>query len=247
MTLPIPGGAAPAPPKPGLNLKVAGDPAPKGGKPPVVKGGKPGKPGKIASVLKKRAALSPVAKAGIGVVVIAIAIAGVFFYKIFFPAPSKEVVIKPIIVKPVAKEPSAADVAAAAAKAAADAQKAADALAAKRAADAAAAAAAAQEPTPTPATESVMADASLTKDVKVNTTRLEAAPAASAAFRTYVAGAEIGGVFQGTPSRALINGTIFREGQVVENQLGIIFDRIDADKKVIYFKDTTGAEVSKNY
>jgi hypothetical protein len=230
--------------KPGLNLRVAGDPVPKAGKPPVVK---VGKPGKMASVLKKRAALSPIAKAGIGVVVIAMAIAAIFFYRIFFPPPSKEVPIRPIAVKPVVKDTSAADTAAAAAKAAANAQKAAEALAAKRAADAAAAAAAQQEPTPTPATEAVMANASLSKDVKVNSTRLEAAPAASAAFRTFVAGAEIGGVFQGTPARALINGTIVREGQVVDNQLGITFDRIDADKKIIYFKDPSGAEVSKNY
>ena len=34
---------------------------------------------------------------------------------------------------------------------------------------------------------------------------------------------------------------------MVDSELGIAFDRIDADKKVIYFKDATGAEVSKNY
>jgi hypothetical protein len=92
-----------------------------------------------------------------------------------------------------------------------------------------------------------MVQSNLTSDVKVNSTRIEAAPAASAAFRTYVASANIGGVFQGTPSRALINGTIWREGQMVESVLQITFDRIDSVNKVIYFKDSTGAEVSKSY
>jgi hypothetical protein len=92
-----------------------------------------------------------------------------------------------------------------------------------------------------------MAPTTITTDVKVNSTRIDAAPAASAAFRTFVAGAGIGGVFQGTPSRALINGSIVREGQTVESSLNIVFDHIDVDHKVIYFKDSTGAVVSKNY
>jgi hypothetical protein len=144
---------------------------------------------------------------------------------------------------------AAAAAAAAAAKAAADATKLADAVAAKRAEQAKADAAAQGQdvPTPTPATVSVMEQSSLTSDVKVNNTHVDAAPEASAAFRTFVAGASIGGVFQGTPSRALINGTIVREGQVIESSLGIAFDRIDSVNKVIYFKDSTGAVVSKNY
>jgi hypothetical protein len=246
MSLPTSGTAPPPPPKPGLNLKVAGD-APakggKGGKPPVAKPGKAPKPG---SVLRKRSALGPVAKVGIAVFVVAIAVAGIFFYRIFFPAPSKPVEVKiPVVAKPV-PDPKAA--AAAAAKAAADSAKAAEAAAAKKAADQAKAdAAAAGTPTPTATTESVMAESSIDSDVKVTSTHLDAAPAASAAFRTFVAGAVIGGVFQGTPSRALINGSIVREGQVVENSLGISFERIDSVNKVIYFKDSTGAEVSKNY
>jgi hypothetical protein len=33
----------------------------------------------------------------------------------------------------------------------------------------------------------------------------------------------------------------------VESSLNITFDHIDVDHKVIYFKDSTGAVVSKNY
>jgi hypothetical protein len=248
--------SAPPPPAPamkaGLNIKVAGDPAPKGkgGKPPVVKPGKTPKPG---AVLEKRSTLGPVAKVGIGVVVVAVAVAGIFFYRIFFPAPTKDVQLKPTpVAKPVVKDikDAAAVAAATAAKAAADATKLADAIAAKRAAEQAKVDAAAEGqdvPTPTPATESVMAQSSISSDVKVNNTHLDAAPAASPAFRAFVAGASIGGVFQGTPSRALINGSIVREGQVIEGALGISFDRIDSVNKVIYFKDSTGAFVSKNY
>jgi hypothetical protein len=226
-------------PKPALNIKVAEAALKVGGK-PVVKPGKPGKAPKAASVLGKRSALSPVAKAGIAVLAVAIVVGALFSYRIFFPAPTNDVILKPPpVIKPVAKPVD----------------NAADDLAAKRKAEQAkvdAAIAGEDVPTPTPtpataATESVMVQTDITSDVKVNSTHLDAAPAASAAFRTFVADASIGGVFQGTPSRALINGSIVREGQVVDSSLGIEFERIDSDKKAIFFKDSTGAEVSKNY
>lgn len=221
--------------KPNLGLKVTAEAPPLkvGGKPPV----KPGKGG----VLRKRASLSPVAKAGVAIFVVALAIGAVFSYRIFFPA--KDVSIK---LPPVVKAPPKNDAADLANKAAEQAK----ADAARKAAEQAKAdALAAQEPTPTPtpASVTVMAPTTITSDVKVNSTRIEAAPAASAAFRTFVASANIGGVFQGVHSRALINGSIVREGQVVEGGLQITFDRIDSVNKVIYFKDATGAEVSKSY
>jgi hypothetical protein len=230
---------------------VSSEAAVKGGKPPVVKPGKPGKAGKLGSVLRKRAALSPVMKAGVAVVVIAFVVAGIFFYRIFFPAPTPDVPVKlQIVVRPPPPKDDPAALAAKAAAAADAAKKAQDALAAKKLADQAkadAAAAAENEPAPADTTESVMAEAPISKDVKVNNTHLDAAPAASAAFRAFVAGASIGGVFQGTPARALINGTIVREGDIVESSLGISFARIDSIQKTIYFKDGTGAQVSKNY
>ncbi|MFY9923055.1 MAG: hypothetical protein WCA95_05525 [Opitutaceae bacterium] len=233
--------------KPNLGKKAPADVPLKLGVKPPVKAGKPG------AVLRKRAALGPVAKAGVAVVVVAILIGGIYSYRIFFPG--RDVTVK---AAPIAKPPvkSAADAAAdLLKKAAAEPGKLIDngqnAIAARRAAEQAKidAAMTGQEPTPTPTPtpETVMVQSNLTSDVKVNSTRIEAAPAASAAFRTYVASANIGGVFQGTPSRALINGTIWREGQMVESVLQITFDRIDSVNKVIYFKDSTGAEVSKSY
>jgi hypothetical protein len=248
--------AAPPPPtgKPALNIKVSAESPGKPGsaKPPVKPGSvKPGKPGgkpgvKPGSVISKRPALGLVAKIGIGVLAVAVVIGGFFSYRIFFAPAAAPIVIK---VSPPAK--TAKEIADAAAKIVADGQAA---IAARRKAeqakvDAALAGEEVAAPTPTPsnAVESVMVQASISSDVKVNSQRLEAAPAASAAFRTFVANASIGGVFQGHPSRALINGSIVKEGQTVDGGLGIEFERIDADKKSIFFKDGTGAEVSKDY
>jgi hypothetical protein len=235
----------PAGPK-GIQIKVAEGPK-IGGKPVV-------KPGKMTPVLRKRPALGILAKVGIAVLILAVAIGGIFSYRIFFPAPSHVVAIKS---PPIAK-PAALDLAP---KGAAEPVKGADGGAnptaspgtgdqAKGNAEASGQPTAAPTPVPTPdkaATESVMVQSNLSTDVKVNNTKIDTSVAASAEFRLFVANAEIGGVFQGTPARALINGKIVKAGQAVDNQLGILFDRIDSEKKVIYFKDATGAEVSKEY
>jgi hypothetical protein len=240
---PVPGsvpklslGTAPGAEKPPSAPKVGLKKGLKPGAPPPIKVAvkPPGAP-KPGTLLKKRSALSPIAKAGVAVLVIAAAVGGIYFYRIFFPPPAPEVRIKvdPIVKKVPAKDP-AADAKAAELKAAADAKD------------------DAPTPTPTPtvppaAVEDVMASTNLTSDVKVNSTHLDAAHAASPEFRAYVANASIGGVFQGKPARALINGVIVREGQVVDSPLAIAFERIDAANKIIYFRDATGAEVSKNY
>jgi hypothetical protein len=242
----------------GLHIRVAEKQPPPGAKPSV-------KPGKPAPVLRKRPALTPVMKAGIAVAAIA-ALGGAFFaYRIFFeppPAPPP-IVLQHVAPPPKPPAPAAPTVAAVVAKVAAAPAKVVDngldAVAQHRAAEQAKvdAAASGEDVTPTPppdvaapgapGTQSVLAQASIGSDVKANITRLDTSSAASPDFRAFVANANIGGVFQGTPSRALINGRIIREGQVVDDTLGITFERIDADKKVIYFKDATGAEVSRDY
>jgi hypothetical protein len=237
----------------GLHIRVAEKAPAAGAKPPV-------KPGKPSPVLRKRPALTPVMKAGIAVAVIAALGGGFFAYRIFFPppAPEEKIVFKPLgPPKPVvAAKQVVTDVAAKVATAPAKlVDSGLDAIAQRRAAEQAKVDAAAngEEPTPTPppdvgpGTQSVLAQANIGSDVKANITRLDTSSAASADFRAFVANADVGGVFQGTPSRALINGRIIREGQVIDDTLGIMFERIDAEKKVIYFKDATGAEVSRNY
>jgi hypothetical protein len=79
------------------------------------------------------------------------------------------------------------------------------------------------------------------------TTEVTAQSEASAAFKSFVGSAKISGVFQGTPARAFINGRLFRAGEVVDGGLGITFDSIDAEKKLIIFKDKAGSAVSRRY
>lgn len=200
-----------------------------------------GKPGKV---LRRRAALGPIAKVGLLVVVLGIGIGGYFSFRIFFPEETPDVKIKLLSVKPGdGKKPLDAS------------SKSPSGLPANQPVKVEVPAIVDDDVTPTPTptpvpsgpNQIVMGDSSITSDVKVGNTPLDAAPAASAAFRNYVANANIGGVYQGSPSRALINGTIVREGQVIDGALGIAFERIDARRKIIFFKDYTGAEVSKNY
>ena len=79
------------------------------------------------------------------------------------------------------------------------------------------------------------------------TTSLEAAPEASAPFRSFVANAQVSGVFQGTPARAVINGKLTRAGDIVDPGLGILFNGIDSERRQLVFKDKTGATVSRRF
>jgi hypothetical protein len=218
-----------APPPKGLVKKPkegAGPPLKVAVKPPGEKAPKP------ASLLQKRPTLSPIVKAGIAVAVIAVAIGGIYTYRIFFASSGRDVQVKIPVLAKVTPPPSRnVDEPAKTVVVPGDDS----------------AAPTTPTPTPTPEVESVMVNTKIASDVQVNSTHIEVAHAASADFRAFVANASIGGVFQGKPSRALINGVIVREGQVIDSVLLISFERIDSANKVIYFKDASGAEVSKNY
>jgi len=60
-----------------------------------------------------------------------------------------------------------------------------------------------------------------------------------------VANATVSGVFQGSPSRALINGRLTHEGETIDEGLGVQFEGIDADKRLLMFKDSSGATVAR--
>jgi hypothetical protein len=79
------------------------------------------------------------------------------------------------------------------------------------------------------------------------TTQLEAAAEASAAFRSLIANAKVSGVFQGNPSRAVINGRLTRIGEVVDATLGVTFDGVDHQRRYLIFKDKSGATVSRRF
>lgn len=74
-----------------------------------------------------------------------------------------------------------------------------------------------------------------------------ATPKASPAFRRFVADARITGVFQGNPPRAFINGRIVRAGEVIDQDLGVVFESIDAENKTITFKNRAGVTVVRKY
>jgi hypothetical protein len=70
---------------------------------------------------------------------------------------------------------------------------------------------------------------------------------ASAPFMYWVASLSVSGVNNSTPPRFLMNNKLVREGDEVNKALAISFDRLDAAAKVIYFKDKTGAMVTRSY
>jgi hypothetical protein len=45
----------------------------------------------------------------------------------------------------------------------------------------------------------------------------------------------------------MINGQIIRGGKIFDSSLGIVLDRVDADKRRVYFKDQQGCELSHSY
>lgn len=79
------------------------------------------------------------------------------------------------------------------------------------------------------------------------TTEIRASAEASQAFRSFVADAKVTGVNQTTPPVAFINGRLIRMGQLVDEGLNITFSGVDAENRLLLFKDRSGAVVSKRY
>lgn len=74
-----------------------------------------------------------------------------------------------------------------------------------------------------------------------------AAPQASPRFVRYAESIRVSGVFQGSPARALIDGRLVRQGELVEPMLGIKFADIDVEAKQIILEDAAGARVRVKY
>ena len=64
------------------------------------------------------------------------------------------------------------------------------------------------------------------------------------AYRAFLANVETTGTMQSSPARIILNGRLDRAGDEIDSALGIVFDRIDSEKKLI-FKDKSGAIVTK--
>lgn len=69
----------------------------------------------------------------------------------------------------------------------------------------------------------------------------------SAAFRSLIVNLKVSGVFQGEPSRALLNGRMVHEGEFLDNGLGIRFTSIDSAHKLLLFEDSSGATMQRRY
>jgi hypothetical protein len=72
-------------------------------------------------------------------------------------------------------------------------------------------------------------------------------PQPSARFTRYADGLRVSGVFQGSPARALVDGRIVREGDVIETNLGIRFVAVDLASKHLVLQDASGAMVRVKY
>ncbi len=109
------------------------------------------------------------------------------------------------------------------------------------------------EAAPTPAVVAPAADVDSSGGVPVAKPIAEpeepmaVAPVASAQFLAFVDGAVIGGVFQGEPARAFINGRTVRSGELVNERLGIVFVGLDDTRRKLIFRDDTGAEVVRKF
>lgn len=100
-----------------------------------------------------------------------------------------------------------------------------------------------------PATKATTGVTTLSPGVSA-TTEIESASEASPTFRSFVANAKIGGVFQsasGSVARVFMNGRMMRAGETVDVGLGIVFDGVDPEKRNVIFKDKTGATVTRWY
>ena len=196
-------------------------------------------------------------KAGVAVVVVAFAIGGIYSYRIFFPAPSRVVPIKsPPIVKPAPKKDVAAEAADTLGKIAAGPgkliDKAQSAIAnhrERRAGEGGRGDHGAGGADADPYARHGLGHGRVA--AHIGHQGEQHPPRCGAGRQRRVPGIRRERQHRrrvpGNPSRALVNGVIVREGQTVNAALGITFDRIDAVKKVIFFKDATGAEVSKSY
>lgn len=97
------------------------------------------------------------------------------------------------------------------------------------------------------APQAVEISSSIAPGVSVTNSDVTAAAEASPAFRSFIANAKIGGVFQGSPPRLLLNGKLTRGGETVDAALGIVFDSVEVDKRMLLFKDKAGAVVTRRY
>ncbi len=58
---------------------------------------------------------------------------------------------------------------------------------------------------------------------------------------------QVGGIYEGSPLRAHINGRIVRQGEVVDHSLGLRFDGIDPLARMMIFRDPADEVFKRRY
>lgn len=101
------------------------------------------------------------------------------------------------------------------------------------------------KPAATTETEQKPVVAAETKPAVVTPKPAVQAPAPSAAFKSWVADLKNVSVRVGPPARVFIGGITYPQGEVVNPQLGIVFEGYDDTRKMIIFRDKTGAKVER--
>ncbi len=79
------------------------------------------------------------------------------------------------------------------------------------------------------------------------TAAVVAPPEPSPEFRAWVQAAKIAGLRTGDSPRLLIAGAAFRTGDVLNHELGIAFAGYDTERRVLLFKDASGATVERRH
>lgn len=91
------------------------------------------------------------------------------------------------------------------------------------------------------------ASATLSPGISATSSDVDAVAEATPAFRAFVANAKITGVIGGAPAKIILNGRLARSGDLVDSALGVTFDSIDAERKLLVFKEKSGAIVTRKY
>ena len=92
------------------------------------------------------------------------------------------------------------------------------------------------------------AEVKVAAGITATTKGVDATADASPAFKSWAVNAKISSVRAGGNNpAAFINGRLISRGGIVDDALGVVLDTIDADKKVLTFRDKTGATVSRPY
>ena len=85
--------------------------------------------------------------------------------------------------------------------------------------------------------------------VTATSSQVEATAEASQAFRSFINSAKISGVIaeRNKTPMMIMNNRLTRVGDLVDSALGITFEGLDFDRKLILFKDKSGAIVTRRY